>query len=115
MGVAQLCDLGQVEARGPLQNEAVGLDDPSRQSLPAFSRRGLARPHYAATSAGVKKKANGAPGFCFFPLSRLFGWALGWAWPGLEPCLWQPAHGPLNIEDVITPSDESWSFQQEQS
>lgn len=62
MGVA----LGQVEARGPLQNEAVGLDDPSRQSLPAFSRRGLARPHYAATSAGVKKKANGAPGFCFF-------------------------------------------------
>lgn len=51
----------------------------------------------------------------FFPLSRLFGWALGWAWPGLEPCLWQPVHSPLNIEDVITPSDESWSFQQEQS
>lgn len=32
----QPCDLSQVEVQGLLQNEAVGLDNPSLQSLPAL-------------------------------------------------------------------------------
>ena len=33
----QLCDLSQVEVQGILQNEAVGLDNPSSHSLPALT------------------------------------------------------------------------------